>query len=69
VHRLSLDDVVIEWDDVKEDYFRHGIHIVHSDKVRLTNIEAKASPSNSNLVPVNLDNVKGFKTDMEKKLY
>ncbi len=69
VHRLSLEDVVIAWDDVKEDYFRHGIHIIDSDKVRLTNIEAKASPSNSNLVPVKLDAVKSLNTDMEKKLY
>ncbi len=69
VERLSLDDVVIAWDNVKEDYFRHGIHIVNSSKVWLTGIEAASSPSNPGLKPVMLENVKKLRIDMNKKLY
>ena len=65
VDRLTLDDAVIKWEDVEEDYFRHGIHIIHSEKVRINHVEAKPSPSNKNLPAILVENSTIYRTSQK----
>jgi polygalacturonase len=65
VNRLTLEDMVIKWEDVEEDYFRHGVHIENSGKVRIKNVEATPSPSNRNLSPILVKNSNLYKTSQK----
>jgi polygalacturonase len=61
VNGLMMNDVIIKWDDVKEEYFKYGIHIKNSGNISLSDIEAKPSPSNSSLAPVMIENCSNIK--------
>jgi polygalacturonase len=55
VKGLIMNDVTIKWDNVKEEYFKYGIHIKYSSNLSLSDIEAEPSPSNSSLAPVMIE--------------
>ena len=67
VKDLSLNDVHIKWGDVKEDYFKYGIHTKEFNGLRLENIRTTPSPSNKTLPAVFVENGKGLSTNLTNK--
>jgi polygalacturonase len=67
VKNLTLNEVDIRWEEVKEDYFKYGIHIKDFEGLYLENIKAKSSPSNKFLKAVLVENGKEFTITMEKE--
>ncbi|MDA3890452.1 MAG: glycosyl hydrolase family 28 protein [Salinivirgaceae bacterium] len=67
VNDLKLHDCVISWAEVKEPYFRHGIHVKEFNGLQLTGVKTSASPSNRSLKAVFIENGKNFTTDLNKK--
>jgi len=66
VNRLTLEDMVLKWEDVEEDYFKHGILIDHCEKVMINHVEAHPSPSNKNLPAIWVENSTLYKTSQKK---
>jgi len=65
VENLSLNNVRIQWDEMKEPFFRHGIHVNHFNGLSLKQITASAAPSNPNLTAVLIENGRNFQTDLK----
>ena len=67
IKNLTLKEVDIRWEEVKEDYFKYGIHISEFEGLHLENIKAKPSPSNKFLKAVSVENGKDFSTNMKNE--
>ncbi len=67
VKNLSVNNFNVRWDNVKEDYFKYGVHINKYSGLKLTNINAPASPSNKELKSVFVENGVDFITDIKDK--
>ena len=61
---MILNDIGIRWEEVKEEYFKYGIHINEFNGLRLSNIHTEPSPSNKALLPVFVEHGNGMKTDL-----
>lgn len=64
VKNLTLNNITINWDNQKEEYFKYGIHVNNFDRLCLTNIDVKPSPSNNYLPSVYIENGEKIKTDI-----
>lgn len=64
---LTLSNFKILWGEVKEDYFKNGIHIKEFSDLRLTNIKASSAPSNKSLPVFLIENGNTISTDVENK--
>lgn len=60
VKNLSLNRVVIDWEEVEEDYFKYGIHIKAFSDVQLSWVKATPAPSNKKLPAIRLENGRGY---------
>ncbi len=67
VKNLTLNDVNISWGEVKQNYFKYGIHVKDFNELQLTNIKASASPSNKSLPAVLIENGQAFDSNMDSK--
>ncbi|MGC8824182.1 MAG: glycoside hydrolase family 28 protein [Bacteroidales bacterium] len=67
VDNLLLNQVDIAWDNVTENYFKHGIHVKEFTNLQLNHIKASPAPSNKHLPPIFLENGKGYKGDVDRK--
>lgn len=66
VKNITLNRVEIFWEDVAEEYFKHGIHIKEFNNIKLTHVKCKPSPSNKNLPAILLENGYGYSwSDLE----
>jgi polygalacturonase len=62
VEGLLLDDVALRWGDVREDYFREGLHIKNAQRVALRRVDFQASPANAQLPGILLEDVSLYDT-------
>lgn len=69
VNNLSINGAEIKWGQVKEDYFKYGVHIKNFKEVVLTNVKITPSQSNQALPAVFVEDGSAFKTNLDKKMY
>ena len=69
VDDLSIENAKITWDEVEQDYFRHGLHITQFTDLKLADVVTTSSPTNPDLLPVIVENGKQFETDLTPELY
>lgn len=62
VDGLLLDDVAVRWGDVREEYFRYGLHIKNAKRVALRRIDVQASPPNPQLPAILLEDTSLYYT-------
>jgi len=67
VNYLTLNDVDIKWGEVKEDYFKYGIHIKEFKGLQLINVKTNPSPSNKSLPAVFVEQGKGLISNLDNK--
>jgi polygalacturonase len=63
ITNLTLNQIKINWENVTESYFKHGIHIKDFNDVIFTNVDCQPSPSNTHLPAILLENGKGFTSE------
>jgi hypothetical protein len=66
VKDLNIHDLSLSWEEAKDPFFTHGLHVADFENIEIKSFKGKASPSGSVNEAVKLERGKEAKTDLKK---